>query len=88
MKFIAWATSKDYINTVADVKGWGAAPPGTRYSTYENSRYLQAAPYAQLVFAALNSVDAAHPSAQPVPYTGIHTCPFQSFRPSEHRPGI
>ncbi len=80
MKFIAWATSKDYVNTVADVKGWGAAPPGTRYSTYENSRYLQAAPYAQLVFAALNSVDAAHPSAQPVPYTGIQYVSIPEFQ--------
>lgn len=80
MKFIAWATSKEYVNSVAELKGWGATPPGTRYSTYENSRYHQAAPYAQLVFAALNSVDAAHPSAQPVPYTGIQYVSIPEFQ--------
>jgi sorbitol/mannitol transport system substrate-binding protein len=80
MKFITWASSKDYIKTVGELKGWGAVPPGTRYSTYENSRYLQAAPYAALVLGALNTTDATHPSLQPVPYTGIQYVSIPEFQ--------
>jgi sorbitol/mannitol transport system substrate-binding protein len=80
MKFIAWATSKDYISRVAELKGWGAVPPGTRYSTYENSHYREAAQYAPLVLQALSEVDAFHPSALPVPYTGIQYVSIPEFQ--------
>ena len=33
-KFIAWATSKDYIKLVGKEAGWGSIPTGTRKSTY------------------------------------------------------
>ena len=36
-KFIAWATSKDYLELVASKEGWANVPPGTRTSLYENS---------------------------------------------------
>ena len=35
-KFIAWATSKDYIKLVASKEGWANVPPGTRTSLYQN----------------------------------------------------
>ncbi|WP_346911677.1 extracellular solute-binding protein [uncultured Roseibium sp.] len=31
-KFIDWATSKDYLNLVAEKEGWANVPPGTRTS--------------------------------------------------------
>ena len=46
-------------------------PPGTRSSTYRNPDYLKAAPYAGEVLRAMDSADPNHPTAQPVPYTGI-----------------
>lgn len=39
-RFMTWATSKEYINLVAQERGWAAVPPGTRTSTYENPEYL------------------------------------------------
>src|SRR5258707_939857 len=42
-KFIAWATSKEYIKLVAQEKGWASVPTGTRNSTYTTPEFLQAA---------------------------------------------
>ena len=47
--FVAWATSKDYIEMVGESEGWVAVPPGTRTSTYERSEYQDAAPFAGFV---------------------------------------
>ena len=69
--FALWATSPDYINLVAQTRGWGGVPPGTRTSTYTNPAYLKAAPYAGTVLDAIKSADPTHPTSQPVPYTGI-----------------
>ena len=70
-KFVYWATSPEYIKLVAARKGWAAVPPGTRQSTYHDPDYLKAAPFAPVVLKALEVADLAHPSVQPVPYTGI-----------------
>ena len=40
IKFVQWATSKEYIELVAENKGWGNIPTGTRTSTYENQNFL------------------------------------------------
>jgi len=37
MKFISWATSKEYSQLVADNKGWAKVPPGTRASFMKTS---------------------------------------------------
>ena len=42
--FVAWATSKEYTELVAESEGWSNVPPGTRTSLYENLEYLRAAP--------------------------------------------
>lgn len=80
--FVEWATSKDYVNLVGEKKGWVSVPPGTRHSTYENQKYLDAASFAPLVEKAISSADPKHPSAQDVPYTGIQFVdipPFQAI---------
>lgn len=68
--FIRWATSKDYIQLVADQNGWVRVPPGTRYSTYANPAYQEAAPFAPMVLQAIEASDLKHPAKDPVPYTG------------------
>lgn len=80
-KFVTWATSKEYIAAVAKAKGnWGAVPPGTRKSTYANAEYQKAAPYANFVLDALNKVDPAHATAQPVPYSGVQYVGIPEFQ--------
>ena len=48
IKFVQWATSKEYIELVAENKGWGNIPTGTRTSTYENQNFLNAANFADV----------------------------------------
>ena len=80
-KFVTWATSKEYIAEVAKSKGnWGAVPPGTRKSTYANPEYQKAAPFAAFVNDALNKVDPAHATAQPVPYVGVQYVGIPEFQ--------
>jgi sorbitol/mannitol transport system substrate-binding protein len=78
--FLAWATSADYVKLVAATNGWATVPPGTRTSTYDNPAYLKAAPFATLVYNAIKSADLAHPTAQPVPYTGIQYVAIPEFQ--------
>lgn len=68
--FVAWATSKDYTNLVAEKEGWASAPPGTRTSLYENPEYQKAASFAGPTLAAMNAADITKPTVEPVPYTG------------------
>ncbi len=79
-KFIAWATSKGYIQTVAKSQGWVAVPPGTRESTYKNAEYLKAAPFAPLVQKMIETADPNHPTAMPVPYTGVQFVAIPEFQ--------
>jgi len=81
-RFVEWATSKEYIKLVGADIGWASLPPGTRLSTYQLPEYKQAAPFSEFVRNAIETADPAHPSAQPVPYTGVQyvSIPeFQSF---------
>jgi sorbitol/mannitol transport system substrate-binding protein len=81
-KFITWATSKQYIEMVAKDEGWGSVPPGTRQSTYQRPEYKQAAPFSDFVLKAIETADPNHPTAKPVPYTGVQFVgipEFQSF---------
>ncbi|HEX6565650.1 MAG TPA: sugar ABC transporter substrate-binding protein [Chthoniobacterales bacterium] len=70
-KFAAWATSKEYIQLVANDLGWASVPPGTRKSTYENPEYQKKAPFAAATLKAMQTADPTNPSVQKVPYTGI-----------------
>jgi sorbitol/mannitol transport system substrate-binding protein len=79
-QFIKWATSKEYVRLVGEREGWTVVPPGTRRSTYENPEYLKAAPFAQFVLKAIMAADPAHPTAQPVPYTGVQFVAIPEFQ--------
>ena len=78
--FLQWATSADYIKLVAQTNGWVLVPPGTRMSTYNNPAYLAAAPFAKQVEHAIQTADLDHPTAQPVPYTGIQYVAIPEFQ--------
>ena len=79
-KFIAWATSKDYLNLVASKEGWADVPPGTRTSLYENPMYQKAAPFAKMTLDSINSADPTNPSVKPVPYVGIQFVAIPEFQ--------
>ena len=79
LKFIEWATSKDYIRLVAKMNGWAAVPPGTRESTYRQPEYLATAPFAELTYKSIMAADPLHPTEKPVPYIGIQCIVVPSF---------
>jgi sorbitol/mannitol transport system substrate-binding protein len=79
-KFLAWATSKDYAKLVGESEGWVSAPPGTRASTYANPDYINAAPFAATVLKAIQVADPAHPTVNPVPYTGVQFVAIPEFQ--------
>jgi sorbitol/mannitol transport system substrate-binding protein len=80
LRFITWATSKDYIELVAAENGWAAIPPGTRISTYERPEYLEAAPFAELVLKSILSADPTDSTRDPVPYTGVQFVAIPEFQ--------
>ncbi|KEZ75201.1 sugar ABC transporter substrate-binding protein, partial [Pseudomonas syringae pv. syringae FF5] len=77
--FITWATSKAYIQLVAETDGISNVPPGTRTSTYSEA-YLKAAPFAKVTLQMMQHADPAHPSAKPVPYVGIQYVTIPEFQ--------
>lgn len=79
-QFLAWATSKEYVQKVGEEVGWVAVPPGTRKSTYENPKYKEAAPFADTVLQAILSADPENPTAEPVPYTGVQFVAIPEFQ--------
>ena len=79
-KFVAWATSKEYTELVAEQEGWANAPPGTRASLYENPDYLAAAPFAEMTLASIQAADPDNPTVEEVPYTGIQFVAIPEFQ--------
>ncbi|TNC73302.1 ABC transporter substrate-binding protein [Rubellimicrobium roseum] len=79
-QFLAWATSKDYANLVAETEGWANVPPGTRTSLYENPDYVAAAPFAQMTIDSINAADPNQPTRDPVPYTGVQFVAIPEFQ--------
>ncbi len=77
--FTTWATSKEYIQLVAQKDGITNVPPGTRTSTYSDA-YLKAAPFAKVTLEMMKHADPAHPSAKPVPYVGIQYVTIPEFQ--------
>ncbi len=78
--FLAWATSKEYVELVGETEGWVAAPPGTRASTYANEKYLAAAPFAETVENSILAANPADPTKDPVPYTGVQFVAIPEFQ--------
>jgi sorbitol/mannitol transport system substrate-binding protein len=79
-QFLKWATSKEYVKLVGEQEGWTVVPPGTRKSTYENSEYKKAAPFAAFVLQAILAADPAHPTVEPIPYTGVQFVAIPEFQ--------
>lgn len=68
--FATWATSRAYIDLVAQKVGTLRIPSGTRISTYHRPDYLAEAGFAPEVLKAIETADMNHPAKNPVPYTG------------------
>jgi sorbitol/mannitol transport system substrate-binding protein len=79
-KFVAWATSKHYLELVAAKEGWANVPPGTRKSLYANPEYQKAAAFAKLTLDSINSADPTHPTVKPVPYVGVQFVAIPEFQ--------
>jgi sorbitol/mannitol transport system substrate-binding protein len=79
-KFIAWATSKEYLALVASKEGWANVPPGTRTSLYKNPKYQEAAPFAQMTLDSINTADPKQPAVDPVPYVGVQFVAIPEFQ--------
>ena len=58
----------------------GAAPPGTRQSTYDNPEYKKAAPFAGMVLKAILTADPTNATKEPVPYKGIQFVAIPEFQ--------
>jgi len=78
-KFIAWATSKDYLGLVASKEGWANVPPGTRASLYADPEYAKV-PFAEMTLKSINSADPTKPTVDPVPYVGIQFVAIPEFQ--------
>ncbi|GMG82623.1 sugar ABC transporter substrate-binding protein [Paralimibaculum aggregatum] len=78
-KFVAWATSKAYLELVADKEGWANVPPGTRASLYANPEY-QKVPFAQMTLDSISSADPKNPTVDPVPYVGVQFVAIPEFQ--------
>ena len=79
-KYIAWATSKEYLKLVASKDGWANVPPGTRTSLYKNEDYLKVAPFAKLTLASIDAADPNKPTVKPVPYVGVQYAAIPEFQ--------
>ena len=77
-KFVAWATSKDYLALVAETDGWASVPPGTRKSLYENPEY-QKVPFAAMTLVSIEAADPSKPTVEEVPYTGVQFVDLPEF---------
>ncbi|HUC67063.1 MAG TPA: sugar ABC transporter substrate-binding protein [Stellaceae bacterium] len=80
-KFVAWATSKEYLQLVAAKDGWVNVPPGTRKSLYDNPDYLKAAPFARMTLQAIDSADPGlDGNSKPKPYIGVQFAAIPEFQ--------
>jgi len=79
MKFIEWATSKEYIQAVANHPdfGWGAVPTGTRVSTYAIPDFQEIYPAGEAEKVAIES--AVPDSTTLKPYLGIQFAAIPEF---------
>ena len=78
-KFVAWATSKDYLEIVAESEGWANVPPGTRQSLYDNPEY-QKVPFAQMTLESIDAADPTDPAVDEVPYVGVQFVAIPEFQ--------
>ena len=77
--FVAWATSKEYLELVASKEGWANVPPGPRTSLYENAEY-QKVPFAKMTLDSINAADPTKPTVDEVPYVGVQFVAIPEFQ--------
>lgn len=77
--FVAWATSRAYVQLVAARKGWGLVPAGNRKSTYAIRSFKQAAPWAVHELDAIQGADPHDATLNPSPYVGIQFAAIRQF---------
>ena len=81
IKFVKWATSKEYIKLVGEQIGWSNVPPGSRTSTYEIPEYKEAAAaYAPITLDVMSSVKPTQPGVNPQPWVGIQYVSIPEFQ--------
>jgi len=81
IKFIKWATSKDYHKLVGTKLGWTLVPPGARTSTYSIPQYKKAAAaFAPITLEVMSAVNPAHPGVAPQPWVGIQYVAIPEFQ--------
>jgi sorbitol/mannitol transport system substrate-binding protein len=79
-KFISWASSKDYENTVGTTLGWAKVPAGKRSSTYANAAYLKdASSFAKATEDSINGADPRNPGVEARPTIGIQFVDIPEF---------
>lgn len=79
-RFVAWATSKGYIERVAQQKGWAAVPTGTRQSTYAQPEFRRVAAFAAAEKKAIDSVDPGDSTLPRSPYQGVQFAAIPEFQ--------
>lgn len=81
VKFIKWATSKEYHKLVGTTLGWSLVPPGARTSTYEIPEYkAAAAAFAPITLEVMSAVNPAQPGVNPQPWVGIQYVAIPEFQ--------
>lgn len=81
VKFVKWATSKEYIKLVGTKIGWSNVPPGSRTSTYEIPEYKEAAAaYAPITLDVMSAVNPKQPGVNPQNWVGIQYVSIPEFQ--------
>ena len=81
IKFVKWATSKEYHKLVGTKLGWSLVPPGARTSTYEIPEYkAAAAAYAPITLEVMSAVNPKQPGVNPQPWVGIQYVAIPEFQ--------
>ena len=81
IKFVKWATSKEYIKLVGEKIGWSNVPPGSRTSTYDIPQYKEAAAaYAPITLDVMSGVNPKQPGVNPQPWVGIQYVSIPEFQ--------
>ena len=81
IKFVKWATSKEYHKLVGEQIGWSNVPPGARTSTYEIPEYKEAAAaFAPITLDVMSSVNPKQPGVNPQSWVGIQYVSIPEFQ--------
>ncbi len=81
IKFIKWATDKNYHKLVGEKLGWALVPPGARTSTYSIPEYkAAAAAFAPITLEVMSAVNPKQPGVKPQPWVGVQYVAIPEFQ--------